>query len=178
MTHAIEADGGGCGVVTPQFYESSDGPDKAGILMGSLVRVRVGDNWGGRVRVRVHGSGMIVIDLVRGERDGSGFFLRQLDEDKEADAAGRRDKPVAGILEDVSIRLCEGHLEDDGGEGMLRRASAKGEGDVGLLLHGGWPTAGASGCLDVVGTSVEMNLVVFVKAEELDQEHEAVHPRA
>lgn len=79
MTHAIQADGGGYGIVTPQFYDSSDGPDKAGILMGSLVRVRVGDNWGGRVRVRVHSRGMIVIVLIQGGRDGSGFFLGQLD---------------------------------------------------------------------------------------------------
>lgn len=30
----------------------------------------------------------------------------------------------------------------------------------------------------MVGTGVEMNLVVFVKTEELDQKHEAVHARA
>lgn len=79
---------------------------------------------------------MIVIVLIRGQRGGSGFFLRQLDEDNEADATGRRDNPAAGVLGDVGISLCEGNLEDDGGEGTLLGAGAKGEGGVRLLLHG------------------------------------------
>lgn len=118
---------------------------------------------------------MIVVILIWRQRGGSGLFFRQLNEDNEADAAGRGDKPVAGILENVDVGLCEGNLEYDGGEGTFCGAGAEGECGVGLLLHGGRL---ASGWQNVVGASVQVNLVVFVETEELDQEHEAVHARA